>query len=225
MPTPEELERALDALEGQREALSDVAVEAAQACLRLKLAQVLVAERSSQQTPTAQADSATRQPSTGSNYGPQSYAGDHRTNTGMYEGTIAHGEVNAAIRESEKVILFGQQTRLRSGRLTDDERLSRIYPGHRLSRFFYGGVRQLPERLLDALLAKKISVTLVRGKDLLVFHDRRRHQSFHAGRTRRTIYLPEPILEHAYEMGYDYWAIAEILIQESWLLLDYILLL
>lgn len=57
-----------------------------------------------------------------------------------------------------------------------------------------------------------------------MFHDRRRHQSFHTGRTRRTIYLPESILEHAYQMGYDYWAIAEILIHESWPLLDYILL-
>ncbi|MDP6016863.1 MAG: hypothetical protein QGI32_12255 [Candidatus Latescibacteria bacterium] len=224
MPQREELEQALDALEAQRETLGDAAVEAAQAGLRLKLAQVLAAERPSPQASTPDVDdSPARAP--GGGHGPQTYAGDHRTNTGMYEGDIAHAEVNAAISASEKVVLFGQQTRLRSRRLMTDERLSRIQPGHRLSKFFYGGVRQLPERLLDALLAKKVSVTLVRGRDLLVFHDRRRHQSFHTGRTRRTIYLPEPILEHAYQMGYDYWAIAEILIQESWPLLDYILLL
>ena len=226
MPKREELEQALDALEAQRETLGDTAVEAAQAGLRLKLAQVLAAESSAGQSPASgDGEETAPQPAPTRAYGPQTYAGDHRTNTGMFEGEIAHAEVNAAIRESEKVILFGQQTRLRSRRLMDDERLSRIHPGHKLSKFFYGGVRQLPERLLDALLAKKVSVTLVRGRDLLVFHDRRRHQSFHAGRTRRTIYLPEPILEHAYQMGYDYWAIAEILIQESWPLLDYILLL
>jgi hypothetical protein len=159
MPTREELEQALDALEAQRESLGDTAVEAAQAGLRHKLAQVLATERDP-------GHGATPDPGGGSSprrYGPQVYVGDHRTNTGMYEGVIAHAEVNAAISTAEKVILFGQQTRLRSRRLLADERLSRIQPGHKLSKFFYGGVRQLPERLLDALLAKAVSVTLVRG--------------------------------------------------------------
>lgn len=220
MATREELESALDALEAQRETLGDAAVEAAQAGLRFELAKVLAAERTAAST-----DVGTPPPDIIPGGGPQDYSGDRRPNTGMHEGDVTHAEVNAAIAGAEKVILFGQQTRLRARRLMADERLQRIHPGHRLSKFFYGGVRQLPERLLDALLAKKISVTLVRGLDLLVFHDRRRHQSFHAGRTRRTIYIPEPILEHAYDKGYDYWAIAEILIQESWPLLDYVLLL
>lgn len=217
MPSREELESALDALDEQRATFGDAAVDAAQEGLRRELATVLRAERADAEPrpePIAEAAS-----------GPLEYDGDFRPNTGMHEGEISHAEVNAAIRTAEKVILFGQQTRLRSRRLMADDRLSRIQPGHRLSKFFYGGVRQLPERLLDALLAKRISVTMVRGRDLLVFHDRRRHQAFHAGRTRRTIYIPEPILEHAYQKGYDYWAIAEILIQESWPLLDYILLL
>lgn len=237
MPSREELEHALDALEAQRDTLGDAAVETAQAALRRDLARVLATERAAERAlsePTAATDQQPTAPGRTpgsvplpvfSPGGPQDYMGDHRPNTGMHEGVVSHTEVNNAIRDSEKVILFGQQTRLRARRMMTDERLKRIHPGHRLSKFFYGGVRQLPERLLDALLAKKVSVTLVRGRDLLVFHDQRRHQSFHAGRTRRTIYLPEPILEQAYQMGYDYWAIAEILIQESWPLLDYILLL
>ncbi len=56
---------------------------------------------------------------------------------------------------------------------------------------------------IDALLDYNISVTLAQGPDLLVFHHAREHQAFH--------------------MGYDYWALTEVLIQESWPL-DYILL-
>lgn len=235
MPSREELEHALDALEAQRDTLGDAAVETAQSALRRDLARLLATERAAERAAESQPDAPATLgtvPTAGSMYQPPvlatsgiDYVGDHRPNTGMHEGTVSHTDVNAAIRGSDKVILFGQQTRLRARRLMTDDRLKRIKPGHRLSKFFYGGVRQLPERLLDALLAKKISVTLVRGRDLLVFHDQRRHQAFHAGRTRRTIYLPEPILEQAYQMGYDYWAIAEILIQETWPLLDYILLL
>jgi hypothetical protein len=208
-----ELETAIAALEAQRATLGDAAIDAAQNGLKNELGKLRVEETSAE----AESNKSTRRLIT--------YRGDHRANSGMYEGEIGHAEVNKAIRESEKVILFGQQTRLRSRRLMDDDRLPRIQPGHRLSKFFYGAVRQLPERLLDALLAKKVSVSLIRGKDLLVFHSTREHQGIHTGRTRRTIYIPEPILEQAYDMGYDYWAIAEILIQESWPLLDYILLL
>jgi len=44
----------------------------------------------------------------------------------------------------------------------------------------------LPERLLDALLAKAISVTLVRGRDLLVFDDRQGHHSSDGFRPRQS---------------------------------------
>lgn len=60
---------------------------------------------------------------------------------------------------------------------------------------------------IDALLDYNISVTLAQGPDLLVFHHAREHQAFHMGRTRRTLYLPEPVLHKAFDMGYDYWAL------------------
>ena len=44
------------------------------------------------------------------------------------------------------------------------------------------------------------------------------------GRTRRTLYIPEPVLHKAFGLGYDYWALTEVFIQESWPLMDYILL-
>ena len=66
-----------------------------------------------------------------------------------------------------------------------------------------------------------VSVTLVRSDDLLVFRHAREHQSFHTGRTRKTIYMPELVIEEARAKGYDYWAIGEVIIQESWPLLDY----
>ena len=47
----------------------------------------------------------------------------------------------------------------------------------------------------------------------------------YVGRTRHTIYVPENILLEDYEKGYDYWAISEILIQETWPLLNYLLIL
>lgn len=150
---------------------------------------------------------------------------DHRPNSGLREGDITHAEVNEALRLAEKRVIFGQQTRLRLGLRTEDDTLRRYHAGHDLAKFFYGAIRQIPDALLDAILAAGISVTLVTGRDLLVFRDVRAHQSFHTGRTRRTIYLPEPIVESAFRKGYDYWALSEVLIQEAWPLLDYILIL
>ena len=92
--------------------------------------------------------------------------------------------------------------------LDADERLLRFHAGHDMVKFFYSAVRQLPPYLVDALLDHKISVTLVEGPSLLVFHHAREHQSFHVGRTRRTIYIPERVLREANEVGYDYWAIS-----------------
>ena len=151
--------------------------------------------------------------------------GDERPNTGLREGEISHAEINEIIRACPKTVLFGQQTRLRNGVRLPDERLPRFHAGHDMVKFFYSAVRQLPPNLLDAMLDMEISVTLVQGPALLVFHHPREHQSFHIGRTRRTIYVPERILAQAFELGYDYWAITEVLVQESWPLLDYLLLL
>ena len=149
---------------------------------------------------------------------------DERPNSGLREGDISHADVNAALRAHHKTVIFGQQTRLRAGVLLDDEKLDRFHAGHDLVKFFYGGVRQLPEYLLDALLDWGISVTLVKSDDLLVFRHVREHQSFHTGRTRKTIYMPELAIAEAANKGYDYWAISEVMIQESWPLLDYHLL-
>ncbi|HIL10674.1 MAG TPA: hypothetical protein EYG11_18405 [Candidatus Latescibacteria bacterium] len=151
-------------------------------------------------------------------------ADDERPNSGLREGNITHADVNAALRAHHKTVIFGQQTRLRDGVLLDDEKLERFHAGHDLVKFFYGGVRQLPEYLLDALLDWGISVTLVKSDDLLVFRHVREHQSFHVGRTRKTIYMPEKAIEEAADKGYDYWAISEVMIQEAWSLLDYHLL-
>jgi len=156
---------------------------------------------------------------------PSAFNGDHRPNSGLREGDISHAEVNEALRRLPKTVIFGQQNRLRDGLLMEeDERLDRFHAGHDLVRFFYGAVRQLPDYLADALLANGVSVTLVMSDDLLVFHHAREHQSFHTGRTRKTIYIPQLALQEASQKGYDYWAISEVVIEESWALLDYLLI-
>ena len=150
---------------------------------------------------------------------------NERPNSGLREGDIAHAEVNAVLQGAEKTIIFGQQTRLRAGLLMkEDERLPRYHAGHEIVRFFYGAIRLIPEYLIDAIFERGISVTLIAGLDLLVYRDPRCHQSFHTGRTRKTIYIPEGILMAAFERGYDHWALSEVLIQEAWKLLDYYLI-
>jgi len=142
----------------------------------------------------------------------------------MKEGDVSHEEVNAAVAMADKTIIFARQNRLSDGLVLDDEKLPRFHAGHDSVKFFYSAVRQLPEYFLDALLAKNISVTLVLGKGLLVFKDVRNHQAIHSGRTRRTIYIPEKVLDVAVNNGYDYWSISQVLIIEGWKLLDYALL-
>ena len=56
-------------------------------------------------------------------------------------------------------------------------------------------------------------------------HHAREHQAFHTGRTRKTIYVPRLAIEVASQKGYDYWALSEVIIEESWALLDYLLIL
>ena len=46
-------------------------------------------------------------------------------------------------------------------------------------------------------------MTLVKCDDLLVFRHVREHQSFHTGRTRKNIYMPETAIEEATNKGYD----------------------
>ena len=207
----EQLENAIANLNTQRGVLGDASVDAAITGLRQKIADL-------------DGPGAEQQHEIAATEGEVDYPPDHRPNSGLFEGDISHNEVNEVLRKHQKVILFGQQIRLRQGVLMNDKKLSRVHPGHRLTKFFYGAVRQLPGRLVEALLDKHISVTMVRGTDLLVFHSVREHQAFHTGRTRRTIYLPEIVLTKAFEAGYDYWAISQIVIRETWPLLDYLLI-
>lgn len=150
--------------------------------------------------------------------------GDRRPNSGLREGEIPHPEVNAVLSQAEKIIAFGQQTRLRDGVLSGDEELPRYHAGHDIVKFLYSGVRQIPDYLLGAILDQGISITLVRETRLLIFHHAREHQSLHIGRTRKTIYMPETVLQAAFNKGYDYWAISQVVIQEAWPLLDFLLL-
>ncbi len=150
---------------------------------------------------------------------------DDRPNTGLREGDINHAEVNAVIRRSEKTVIFGQQTRLRAGILMkDDGRLPRFHAGHDVVNYLYRAIRLIPDYLLDAIFERGISITMIKGADLLVYREPRCHQSFHVGRTRKTIYLPEGVLMNAFERGYHPWAFSEILLLEAWRFLDYYLL-
>ena len=142
----------------------------------------------------------------------------------MHEGNLTHDEINAAIGQAEKTIIFARQNRLRDGVVLQDDKLPRFHAGHDNVRFFYSAVHQLPEYFLDALLARDISVTLVVGTGMLCFRDMRNWCAVHTGRTRRTIYLPERILEVAFNNGYDYWSIAHIIVTQGWKLLDFVLL-
>lgn len=143
-------------------------------------------------------------------------------NLGIYDGDVAHDEVNGAIATAWKSILFGQQTRL--PHFPEDQRLPKLHSGHPLVLLFWKVLKKVPEHVRQALIGGPISVTLVRDDSLLCFRDCRHHQAVHLGRRRRTIYLPEVLLYQAEEMGYDYWAIAEGVIYAGWMLLDYLLL-
>ena len=142
----------------------------------------------------------------------------------MQEGQLTHDEINHAIAAADKTIIFARQNRLRDGVMLPDSKLPRFHAGHDTVKFFYSAVRQLPEYLLDALLARDISVTLVTGQGMLAFQDVRTWCAIHAGLTQRTIYLPEKILEIAFKNGYDYWSIAHILVTQGWKLLDFCML-
>ncbi|HJP31871.1 MAG TPA: hypothetical protein QGF95_15090 [Candidatus Latescibacteria bacterium] len=149
---------------------------------------------------------------------------DARPNSGLREGDVTHAEINHVIRQAEKTVIFGQQTRLRAGILVkEDERLPRFHAGHDVVSYFYGAIRLIPDYLLDAIFERGISVTMIKDHDLLFYRDLRCHQSFHTGRTRKTIYLPEGVLMGAFERGYHPWAFSEILLHETWKLLDYYL--
>ena len=149
-------------------------------------------------------------------------AGRGDANLGICDGDVSHAEVNQAIAAADKIVLFGEQTRLPY--FPDDSRLSKLHAGDPLVLLIWKVFKKIPDNLREALLAVPLSITLVRDENLLFFDHFRRHQALHIGRRRRTIYLPQILLNAAEDRGYDYWAIAEGVIYASWMLLDYLLL-
>lgn len=145
-----------------------------------------------------------------------------KVNLGILDGDVPHADINRSIAGSDRVILFGEQTRL--PHFPDDRRLSRLQAADPIVLFFWRVLKKVPPFLRDALIEGPISITLVRGDTLLHFHDVRCHQAVHIGRRRRTIYLPEILLHHAEDKGYNHWSIAEGVIYAAWMLLDYLLL-
>lgn len=143
-------------------------------------------------------------------------------NLGIFDGDVSHPEINKAISLADKVILFGEQTRL--PHFTEDARLPKLHAADDLVLLFWKVLNKIPDNLRRALIYGPVSISLVRGDALLSFRDYRHHQAIHIGRRRRTIYMPEVLLKQAEELGYDYWAIAEGLIYAGWMLLDYLLL-
>jgi len=143
-------------------------------------------------------------------------------NLGLFDGEVSHAEVNQTIALADKAVLFGEQTRLPY--FPEDVRLPKLHAGDPLVLLFWKVLKKIPETLRVALLEAPLSLTLIRGEELLFFTDFRRHQALHIGCRRRAIYLPEVLLHAAEDKGYDYWAIAEGVIYAGWMLLDYLLL-
>ena len=150
------------------------------------------------------------------------HEGKTDVNLGIFDGDVPHREINEAISLADKVILFGEQTRL--PHFADDARLPKLHAADDLVLLFWKVLNKIPDNLRTALIYGPVSLTLVRDDALLSFRDYRHHQAVHVGRRRRTIYMPEVLLKQAEELGYDYWAIAEGLIYAGWMLLDYLLL-
>ena len=143
-------------------------------------------------------------------------------NLGILDGEVSHADINLSIAGSDRVILFGQQTRL--PHFPEDRRLSRLHVADPLVLFFWRVLKKVPAFLRDALVDGPLSITLVRGDSLLYFRNVRCHQAVHIGRRRQTIYLPEILLHQAEDKGYNHWSIAEGVIYASWMLFDYLLL-
>ncbi len=143
-------------------------------------------------------------------------------NLGILDGDVPHADINRSIAGADRVILFGEQTRL--PHFPEDRRLPRLRAADPLVLFFWRVLKKVPPYLRDALIEGPISITLVRGDTLLHFRDVRCHQAIHIGRRRRTIYMPEILLHQAEDKGYNHWSIAEGIIFAAWMLLDYLLL-
>ena len=147
---------------------------------------------------------------------------DVDVNMGIYDGQVAHGDVNRSLNVADKVILLGEQNRL--PHFPSDQRLRKLHAADPLVLFTWKVLQKIPETLRTALIDQPISLTLVRGDELLYFADYRCHQALHIGLRRHAIYVPQLLLHAAEERGYDHWAIAEGLVYGGWMVLDYLLL-
>ena len=96
-------------------------------------------------------------------------------NLGLWDGQVSHQEINKAIVQADKVILFGEQNRLPY--FTEDEPLPKLHAGDPSVLRFWKVLGKLPDIYTEALFERQISVTLVRGKSLLFFANWRRHQA------------------------------------------------
>jgi hypothetical protein len=146
----------------------------------------------------------------------------HDVNLGIMDGEVSHEAINRSLAAADRAILFGEQTRL--PHFPEDHRLTRLHAADPAVLFFWRVLKKVPPHVREALIDGPISITLVRGDSLLHFDNVRCHQAVHIGRRRRTIYLPERLLEEAEERGYNHWSIAEGVIFAAWMLLDYLLL-
>jgi len=146
----------------------------------------------------------------------------HSVNLGIFDGEVGHADINQALTLAPRVILFGEQTRLPY--FPDDTRLPKLHASDPLVLLFWKVLKKIPDNLRYALIESQLSITLIRGENLLFYDNYRRHQAVHIGWRRHTIYLAEVLLHEAADKGYDHWAIAEGVIYAGWMLLDFLLL-
>ena len=81
-------------------------------------------------------------------------------NLGLFDGEVSHAEVNQAIELADKVILFGEQTRLPY--FPEDIRLPRLHAGDPLVLLFWRVLKKIPEALRASLLTAPLGLALNR---------------------------------------------------------------
>ena len=80
-------------------------------------------------------------------------------NLGILDGDVPHADINRSIAGADRVILFGEQTRL--PHFPEDRRLPRLRAADPLVLFFWRVLKKVPPYLRDALIEGPISITLV----------------------------------------------------------------
>ena len=80
-------------------------------------------------------------------------------NLGIYDGEVAHPEVNGSISCSDKIILLGEQTRLPF--FPNDQRLPKLHSGDPLVQLFWKVLHKIPSHVRTSLIMSQVSITLV----------------------------------------------------------------